>query len=259
MIHPSAIIDASAKIAGDVEIGPWVYIGPQVEIDSGTVIAPHVVVKGPTKIGKNNRIFQFASIGEDPQDKKFQPGSGEQSELIIGDGNVFREYVTINRGTEQGGGKTTIGNENLFMAYVHVAHDCIVKNHCNFANYAALAGHVVVEDYVGIGGFTGVHQFCRIGTHSFIGLSSVISKDVLPYVLVSGSEAKTFGLNLVGLKRRGFPPETVTALKSAYKFIYRKGFTVSMAIDEIKTKIEQHQEIKNMIEFLESSERGVIR
>lgn len=256
MIHPTAIISPDAKIAADVEIGPYTVIGPHVEIDSGSIIASHVVINGPTKIGKNNQIFQFASVGENPQDKKY---NGEKSILEIGDGNVIRECCTINRGTALGGDITKIGNNNLFMAYVHIAHDCIIGNNNIFANYAALSGHVIVEDFVNFGGYSGVHQFCRVGAHSFIAKATIVSKDVLPYVMVAGSDPKTHGLNLVGLKRRGFTDDTIAALKQAYKIIFRRGLTVTVAIDQLKPRVKQHQEIQNMIDILVQSERGVVR
>ena len=202
MIHETAIIHPGANIQKDVSIGPYSVIGQDVSIESGTVIGSHVVIKGPTSIGPNNKIFHFSSIGEEPQDKKFNQDSN--SSLVIGSGNTIREYVSINRGTDAGGGKTVIGNENWIMAYVHIAHDCIIGNNSIFANNATLAGHVIIENFVTLGGFTGVHQFCRVGSYSFSAISSVIVKDVLPYILVSGNTAKPSGLNREGLKRNGF-------------------------------------------------------
>ena len=257
MIHPSAIIDPSAKLAADVEVGPWSIIGADVEIDAGTIIGPHVVIKGPTRIGKNNHFFQFSSIGEDTQDKKY---AGEYTLLEIGDNNVIREFCTLNRGTEQGGGVTRIGHHNLLMAYVHVAHDCIIGNHTTFSNYSALAGHVLVDDYAGLGGYAAIHQFCRIGAHSFIAGGTLVVQDVLPYVIVAeGHEAKTCGLNKVGLKRRGFSPETMSALRQAYKIVLRQGLTVEQALNEIEPMAEQCQELNLMIEMLQQSDRGVTR
>ena len=202
MIDETAIIHPSVNIHEDVSIGPYSVIGQDVSIESGTVIGSHVVIKGPTSIGQNNKIFHFCSIGEEPQDKKFNQDSN--SSLVIGSGNTIREYVSINRGTDAGGGKTVIGNENWIMAYVHIAHDCIIGNNSIFANNATLAGHVIIENFVTLGGFTGVHQFCRVGSYSFSAISSVIVKDVLPYILVSGNTAKPSGLNREGLKRNGF-------------------------------------------------------
>ena len=202
MIDPTAIIHPESDIAPDVDVGPYTVIGKNVSVDSGTSIGSHVVIKGPTKIGPNNKIYHFCSIGDDPQDKKYH-GEGD-SILEIGSGNTFREYVSINRGTGEGGGKTIIGNNNWIMAYVHIAHDCIIGSNTIFANNATLAGHVTIDDYVILGGFTGVHQFCRIGGYSFSAISSVIVKDVPPYVLVSGNTAKPSGLNREGLKRHGF-------------------------------------------------------
>lgn len=256
MIHSSAIIDPSAKLAADVQVGPWSIIGADVEIGAGTVIHSHVVIKGPTKMGERNQIFPFSVVGEIPQDKKF---NGENSLLIMGDENVVRENVTINRGTETGGGVTKIGNNNLFMACSHVAHDVIIGNHNVFANYCALGGHCVIEDYVGFGGYSGAHQFCHVGAHSYVAKATVIGKDVLPYVLVAGNEPKAYGLNTVGLQRRGFPEDTIAVLKGAYKTVCRKGLTVSVAIDELKSQAKDQKEVQSIIKFLEASERGIIR
>lgn len=256
MINPQAIIDPKARIASNVEIGPWTIIGPDVEIGEGTWIGPHVVIKGPTRIGRENKIFQFASIGEDPQDKKY---AGEKTFLEIGDRNIFREACTINRGTVQAGGITKIGNENLFMAYVHVAHDCIIANHTVFSNHASIAGHVIVEDFAILGGFSGVHQFCTIGKYSFIGAGGIVTMDVLPYVLIDGHEAKTCGLNAVGLKRHGFSNETINYLKRAYKIIYRNGLTVSQAIEQLTELLPECPDIQHMILALQNSVRGIIR
>lgn len=254
MIDKTAIIDPSAKVAKNVTIGPYSIIGADVEIDEGTWIGPHVVIKGPTKIGKDNRIFQFASIGEDPQDLKYK---GESTKLEIGDRNTIREFCTFNRGTVQDNSVTRIGNDNLFMSYVHIAHDCIVGNHTVFANNASLAGHVKVEDHVILGGFSGVFQFCRLGEHSFIATNSVVIKDVPPYVKVSGHYAKPFGLNTVGLQRRGFTAELLKQLRSAYKIVYRQGLTIADALNELK-KLDSDA-ISRFVEFLESSEAGIVR
>ena len=256
MIHPSAIIDPDAKIAGSVEVGAYSIIGAGVEIDENTWVGPHVVIQGPTKIGKENKLFQFSSIGEVPQDKKFH---NEVSYLEIGDRNTIREFATINRGTEDGGGITRIGDDNWLMAYIHIAHDCQVGNNTIFANNASLAGHAIIEDFAILGGFTLVHQFCTIGQHAFCGMGSAISKDVLPYVMVNGSPASTHGLNSEGIKRKGFSKETIKALKDAYKIIYRKKLTVDEANEKLKALAEEFAEVNNMLVALNQSERGILR
>jgi len=256
VIDKLAVVDPSAKIAEDVTIGPWTFIGPNVEIGAGTKIGPHAVIKGPTKLGKNNQIFQFASIGEDPQDLKFQ---GEETHLEVGDGNIFREFCTINRGTEQGGGLTKIGDNNLFMAYTHMAHDCIVGNSTIFANGASLAGHVIVEDYAIMSAFSGIHQFCKIGAHSFVAKATIVAKDVLPYVLVSGNPASPCGLNTTGLRRRSFTAEAVANIRRAYRIIFRNGLTAKQAIVELHEMLPECPEVDLLIKGLETSERGIAR
>jgi UDP-N-acetylglucosamine acyltransferase len=256
MIDHRAIIHPTAKIASNVQIGPWTIIGPDVEIGEGTWIGPHVVIQGPTKIGSFNKIYQFSSIGEVPQDKKFQ---GEQTFLEIGDRNIIREFCTFNRGTAQDKSHTKIGNDNLFMAYVHIAHDCTVGNHTIFANNASLAGHVTIEDHVILSGFSGVFQFCRVGVHSFAAMGSMIEKDVPPFVKVSGYYAKPFGLNTVGLKRKGFSVETLANVRRAYKTIYRKGLTVKAALVELAEMAKTCEEINVLIDFISSSQRGIVR
>ncbi|HED40423.1 MAG TPA: acyl-ACP--UDP-N-acetylglucosamine O-acyltransferase [Chromatiales bacterium] len=256
MIHSSAIIDPTARIADDVTVGPFSLIGPDVEIGSGTVIGSHVVVKGPTTIGRDNQIFQFASIGEDPQDKKYQ---GEATRLEIGDNNVIREGCTLNRGTAQDLGVTAIGNDNLIMAYVHVAHDCTIKNNTILANNVALAGHVTVDDYAILGGYTLVHQFCVIGSHAFTAMGSVLPKDVPPFVLVSGHMAKPFGLNVEGLKRRGFSTETIRDLRRAYKLIYKSGMTIEQASQQMRLLNPDSDDIALLADFIEKSQRGIVR
>lgn len=256
MIHPTAIISPDAKIGKNVEIGPWTLIGPEVEIGDGSWIGPHVVIKGPTKIGKNNKIYQFASVGEDPQDMKFR---GERAYLEMGDNNTIREFCTFNRGTEGGGGVTRIGNHNLFMAYVHIAHDCTVANYTTFANNATLSGHVVVKDFVGLGGFAAAHQFTVLGEHSFIAGATKVVKDVLPFMLVSGNPAEAFGLNVVGLKRRNFTDEVVAALRQTHKIIYRQGLTVAEATAQLQELAEKYTQVKLMVDALNSSERGIAR
>jgi UDP-N-acetylglucosamine acyltransferase len=256
VIHQTAIIDPSARIAENVEIGPWTIIGADVEIGEGTWIGPHVVIQGPTKIGKENKIYQFASIGEDPQDKKFK---GERTYLEIGDRNIIRESCTFNRGTAQDKSITKIGDDNLFMAYVHIAHDCIIGNHTVFANNASLAGHVIVDDHVILSGFSGVFQACRVGIHSFISMGSLVDKDVPPFVKVAGYAGKPFGLNTVGMKRRGYSPDQVLMLRRAYKVIYRKGLTVKNAIEELRAMVVECPEIQMFVDFIQASERGIVR
>lgn len=254
MKHETAVIDPSAKIGKDVTIGPYSVIGANVEIGDGTWIGPHVVIQGPTTIGRNNKIYQFASLGEAPQDLKYR---GEPTRLEIGDENTFREFCTINRGTVQDQSLTKIGNRNLFMSYVHIAHDCIIGNDNVFSNNASLAGHVKVEDFVVFGGFSGVFQFCRVGSHSFIATNAVVIKDVPPYVKVSGYYAKPFGLNTVGLQRRGFDEEALLQLKRAYKAIYRNGLTVTEAVDAMK--VMNHPQVDNLIQFIQNSDAGIVR
>lgn len=255
-IDPRAVIDPAARIGNNVVIGAFSVIGANVQIDDDTWIGPHVVINGPTKIGKQNRIFQFASIGEVPQDKKFH---GESSTLEIGDRNTIREFVTINRGTDDGGGVTSIGDDNWLMAYIHIAHDCLLGNAITMANAASLAGHVRVDDYAILGGFTLVHQFCSIGSYSFCGMGSAISKDVLPYLMVSGNPAQTHGLNLEGLKRRNTDKETMQALREAYRIIYRSGHTVKEAKLHLTGLAEQFEPVARMVAFLDQSERGILR
>ncbi|MDH3947431.1 MAG: acyl-ACP--UDP-N-acetylglucosamine O-acyltransferase [Gammaproteobacteria bacterium] len=255
-IDPRAVVDPSAKLADDVTVGPFTVIGPHVEIDAGSRIGPHVVINGPTRIGRDNRIFQFASIGEEPQDKKYH---GEASLLEIGDRNTIREFSTINRGTEDGGGITRIGNDNWLMAYIHIAHDCLIANNTTMANGASLAGHVTVDDYAILGGFTLVHQFCAIGQNAFCGMGSAISKDIPPYIMVSGNPAQPYGLNTEGLKRCGFDSDVVRSLKEAYKVIYRSGLTIDDAITRLRELAETTPEIEALITFLEQSSRGILR
>lgn len=255
-VHPQAIVDASAQLADDVKVGPWTYIGPDVVIDSGTEIMSHVVIKGPTRIGKNNRIFQFSSVGEECQDKKY---AGEPTELIIGDNNVIRESCTIHRGTVQDTGVTQIGSNNLLMAYVHVAHDCILGNNLILANAATLAGHVHVDDWAILGGGTMVHQFCHIGTHSMCAGGSIVLRDVPAYVMASGQSASAHGLNTEGMKRRGFSPELISTLKKAYKIVYRQGLTLQQAIDKIEDELESSSELDAFMLSIKDNSRGIVR
>ncbi|RMD79244.1 MAG: acyl-ACP--UDP-N-acetylglucosamine O-acyltransferase [Gammaproteobacteria bacterium] len=255
-IHPRAIVDPAARLAEGVEVGPYAIIGPEVEIGPGTRVGAHAVISGPTRIGRDNRIYPFASIGDDPQDKKY---GGEPTWLEIGDRNVIREYCTINRGTVQGGGVTRLGDDNWIMAYVHIAHDCQVGSHTIFANNASLAGHVTVEDHVILGGFTLVHQFCSLGAHCFTAYGTGLSKDVPPYLMVSGHPARPHGLNLEGLRRRGFAPETVAALRRAYRILYRSGLTVAEALARLEPLGREHPEVRAFAEFVARSRRGIVR
>jgi UDP-N-acetylglucosamine acyltransferase len=256
VIHQTAIIDPTAVIADNVKIGPFSVIGPKVEIGEGTEIASHVVINGPTKIGKNNRIFQFASIGEEPQDKKFH---GEDTLLEIGDNNLIRESVTINRGTVQGGGITRLGSNNWIMAYVHIAHDCIIGNDNIFANNASLAGHVIIDDFVILGGFTLISQFNYMGSHSFSAMGSVISRNVPPYILVSGHMAKPFGINAEGLRRRNFSDIQIKNIRQAYKVLYRSGLKLEEAELRIDAIEQESDEISLLADFLKKQEGGIIR
>ena len=254
MIHSTAIIDPSAQIGRNVEIGAYSIVGADVVIGDDCVIGPHVVLRGPTVLGKNNRIFQFSSVGEDCQDKKFK---GEPTQLIIGDNNVIREFVTIHRGTIQDQGITRIGNNNLLMAYVHVAHDCVVGDQVILANNTTLAGHVHVGDWAILGGFTGVHQFCHIGAHAFTAVNSVVVQDVPPYIMAQGHNAVPRTINSEGLKRRGFSSEQVSTIKRAFKILYRQGLTVAEAVEKMSAL--QAPELQPLIEFVQTSSRGIIR
>lgn len=255
-IHPTAIIDPRARIAADVEIGPYTMVGPDVEIGAGCWIGPHAVVTGHTRIGQRNRIFQFTSIGEVPQDKKYQ---GEPTRLEIGDGNTIREFCTFNCGTAQDAGVTRVGVDNWFMAYVHLAHDCQIGSHTVFANNAQLAGHVHIGDYVILGGFTGVHQFCRVGAHSITGAGTIVKQDVPPFVMASGNPAKPYGLNVEGLKRRGFTADTLTRLNRAYKTLYRSGLTLEQAKQRLARQVAECPELRITLDFLSGSGRGIVR
>lgn len=257
MIDSSAKVDAGAQLAADVEVGPWTYIGPGVEIGTGTRIGSHCIVKGPTRIGRDNRVFAFCSIGEDPQDKKFS-GAGA-SQLEIGDRNTIREYCSINRGTPQGGGLTRLGDDNWLMAYCHIAHDCKVGNHTVFANNATLAGHVEIHDYVILGGFTGVHQFCRMGESSFSAIAAAVVRDVPPYIIVNGNNAEPRSINREGLKRRGFSPESIAALKRAYRTLYRQGNSLEDALKLLEVERDAFPEVARLLDFVRSSVRGIVR
>ena len=256
MRHPSAIIHSNAKLADDVQVGAYSIIGEHVEIGSGTIIGPHVVVTGHTRIGKDNQIFQFCSIGEVPQDKKY---AGESTRLEIGDNNVIRECCTFNIGTVQDVGVTRMGSNNWVMAYVHVAHDCQIGNHVIFANSTQLAGHVVIDDFVILGGFTGVHQFCQIGAHVMTAVGTVLLHDIPPYVKVSGSPAAPHGINSEGLKRRSFSSAAILGIKRAYKTLYRSGLTLEEAKAEIGQQLVEYPEVQILHDFLNRSQRGIVR
>jgi len=257
LIDERAVIDPSAVIGTNVEIGPYSVIGPDVVIGDDSWIGSHVVIKGPTKIGRSNRIYPFASIGDDPQDKKYT--GNEPSSLEIGDGNLIREYCSINRGTEGGGGKTVVGNDNWIMAYVHIAHDCFVASGTIISNNATLAGHVTIDDYVILGGFTAIHQFCHLGKHCFTAGLSMVGKDVPPFLMVAGDRAKPTGLNREGLKRHGFTKETIDLLRKAYKIVYRNGLTTKQALEALDDLASQTEVVREFSDFIEKSSRGIIR
>lgn len=256
VIHPSSIIEEGAVIGARVHIGPFCYIGVNVEIGEGTVLKSHVVVNGHTRIGKDNIITQFASIGEVNQDLKY---AGEPTRVEIGDRNSIRESVTIHRGTVQGGGVTRIGSDNLLMVNAHIAHDCIIGNRCIFANNATLGGHVTVDDFAIIGGMTAVHQFCIIGAHVMVGGCSGVAQDVPPYVIAQGNHATPYGINIEGLKRRGFSKEGLHAIRNAYKLLYRSGKTLEEVKPEIEALAKEHAEVQPFYDFFARSTRGLIR
>ncbi len=255
-IHPTAIIHPGARVADGVEIGAYTLIGEHVEIGAGCSIGPHAVITGHTRIGRDNRIFQFVSLGAEPQDKKY---AGEPTRLEIGDRNTIREFCTFNCGTVQDAGVTRCGNDNWIMAYVHLAHDCQVGNHAIFANNSQLAGHVRVDDHAILGGFTAVHQFCRIGAHSITAIGSVVLQDIPPFVTASGNTAKPYGINAEGLKRRGFPAATITQIKRAYKTLYKSGLSLEDAKRQIAAAVTECGELQLLLNFLDNSTRGIIR
>ena len=256
MIHPTAIIDSKAILGADVSVGPWTTIGPNVDIGAGCIIHSHVVLKGPTVMGINNEIFQFSSVGEDTPDLKYK---GESTRLKIGDNNVIREGVTIHRGTVQDRGLTSIGNNNLIMAYAHIGHDSMVGNNTIIVNNTALAGHVDVDDYAILSGFTLVHQFCHIGAHAFTGMGSAIGKDIPAYVRVSGNPAAPHGINSEGLKRRGFSAAAVGNIRKAYKVLYRQGNTIDIALSQLEALAIETPEIQLLIDSVNASRRGIVR
>jgi UDP-N-acetylglucosamine acyltransferase len=256
LIDPRAVVDPGAEIADDVEVGPFAVIGAGVSIGAGSWIGPHAVVKGPTVLGRDTRVFQFASIGDAPQDRKY---AGEPTRLIVGDRNVFREFCSINRGTVGGRGETTIADDCLFMAYSHVAHDCIVGSQCIMSNCTALAGHVELGDWVILSGYAGVHQFCKIGAHSFLANNAAVTRDVPPYLLVAGSPAEPKGVNSEGLKRRGFDAAQISNIKSAYRILYRSGLKLAEATEQLRALVPSQPELAPFVDFLAASERSIIR
>ncbi|HBK45359.1 MAG TPA: acyl-[acyl-carrier-protein]--UDP-N-acetylglucosamine O-acyltransferase [Xanthomonadaceae bacterium] len=257
LIHPTACVDPSAKLAAGVKVGAFSLIGADVEIGEGTEVGPHCSIHGPTRIGRNNRFIGHAAIGGEPQDKKY---AGERTELVIGDDNVIREFVTINRGTGGGGGITTVGNGNWMLAYTHVAHDCHVGDNCVFSNNTTLAGHVTVGDYVIISGFAGAHQFCRIGAHAFLGMGALTNGDVPPFTMVgSDSLGRPRGINSEGLKRRGFDAERIAAIKRAYRTLYVAGLPLAEAKLQLAEQAKSSDDVKGLLEFIDSAERPLLR
>ena len=256
MIHATALVHSGAKLAPGVSVGPYSIVGEHVQIGEGTSIGPHVVIEGRTRIGTRNRIFGFSVLGGPPQDKKY---AGEATALEIGDRNTIREYCTFNCGTAQDAGVTRIGNDNWIMAYVHIAHDCQVGNNTTFANVATLAGHVHVGDYAVLGGFTGAHQFVSIGAHSITGVATVLLQDLPPYVMAAGNTAKPFGINAEGLKRRGFSADQITAIKRAYKTLYRSGLALGEARRKLIGQAAKAPQLQVLVDFLERSRRGIVR
>jgi UDP-N-acetylglucosamine acyltransferase len=256
VIDARAIVSPGAELASDVSVGPFSMIGPQVQIGPRTVVAPHVVINGPTTIGADNRIFQFASIGDAPQDKKYQ---GEPTRLEIGDRNVFRESCTVNRGTAHDQGVTRIGSDNLFMAYAHVAHDCVVGSNTVFANCAALGGHVEIGDWAILGGLTAVHQFTKIGAHAFLGGGAIVTRDVPPYVMVAGNPATPHAVNAEGLKRRGFTEEQIRNIRDAYRIVYRSDLKLAEALARLAPQADGHPEIRAFLDFIHASTRSLAR
>lgn len=256
MIHSSAVIDPDADLHPEVEVGPFVVIGAEVRIARGCRIGSHAVIKGPTRIGENNHIYQFAVIGEIPQDKKF---AGERSELIIGERNVIREFATLHRGTAQDQGVTRIGNDNLLMAYTHVAHDCRIGNHCILANAASLGGHIQIDDWAILGGFTIVHQFCRLGSHCFTSMGSVVAKDIPPFVTASGHPARARGVNVEGLRRRDFDAERIRQIRQGYRLLYRSGLLIDEAIKRLRELAPSAPDVAMMADFVDARSRSLLR
>ena len=256
MIDPSAQIASGARVADDVRVGAYTVIGADVEIGAGCQIGPHAVIHGRTRIGRNNKIFQFASLGDEPQDKKY---AGEPTRLEIGNGNVFREFTSMNRGTQQGGGVTRIGNDNLFMAYTHVAHDCVVGDHCVLANYATLGGHVHLGDWVIMGGYAGIHQFTKVGPHAFLANNAAVTRDVPPYVMTVGQPAVPHSVNAEGLKRRGFDAQQIRNIKNAFRILYRSDLLLVDAVAQLRALVPTQPELGIFVAFLGESTRSLVR
>jgi UDP-N-acetylglucosamine acyltransferase len=255
-IHPSAVVDPTARIGAGVRIGPFAVIGPEVALGDGCEVRAHAVLDGPSSFGAGCVVHSFAALGTPPQDKKWK---GEHTQLVVGEGNVFRECVTVNRGTGHGGAVTRIGDHNLFMAYAHVAHDCTVGSHTVFANGATLAGHVVIEDHVGLGGMAAVGQFVRVGESAFLGANAMVSMDVAPYCLAQGDRARLFGLNVVGLRRRGFSGERLSAVEAAYRITFRSNLTLDEACAQLEAELGALSEIRHFVSFLRAGQRGLMR
>jgi UDP-N-acetylglucosamine acyltransferase len=256
-IHPQAVVAASAKLGAGVKVGACAVVGEEVELGDGCILHAHAVVQGPSKFGRNNVFHPFCLIGGDPQDYTF---GGERVELAAGEGNIFREYVTVSRGTQKGGSKTSLGDDNFFLAYSHIGHDCRVGSHTLFVNGATLAGHVTVEDFATVGAFCPVHQFCRIGRYAYIGASTVITQDVPPFSkVVTERETKSFGINMIGLERQGFSPERLVALKHAYRLLLRSRMNTSQALAEMKKTLNGSADVRELIQFIESAERGIVK
>ncbi len=256
-VHPTAVVSSKASLGEEVSIGPYAILEDDVVLGDHCRVDAHTVIQGPTRVGVHCHFFPFCSIGFPPQDLKYR---GEPTELVIGDHNTFREYVTVNRGTTGGGGRTSIGNHNVIMAYSHIAHDCSLGNHVLLANAATLAGHVTVADHATIGAFSGVHQFCRVGIYGFVGGYSVITKDVLPYSkTVSAREAKNYGVNVIGLERRGFSVDSIRTIRAAYRMLLQSGLNTSQALGQLKQELAGHPEVRALIDFIQTSERGIIK
>jgi UDP-N-acetylglucosamine acyltransferase len=256
VIDPHAIVSPRAELAADVTVGPFSVIGPDVRLGPGTVVGPHVVINGPTTIGASNRIFQFASLGDAPQDKKY---GGEPTRLEIGDRNIFRESCTMNRGTIHDKGVTRIGDDNLFLAYAHVAHDCVVGSNTVFANCASLAGHVEIGDWVILGGLSAVHQHCKVGAHAFLGGGAIVTRDVPPYVMVAGNPSQPHAVNSEGLKRRGFTEEQIRGIREAYRIVYRSDLKLGEALERLEPAAGEKAELRLFVDFIRSSTRSIIR
>jgi len=256
-IHPQAIVAASAKLGAGVQIGPYAVVGENVELGDGCVLHAHATVGGPSKFGKNNVFYSFTAIGGDPQDYTLR---GERTELVAGDGNIFREYVTVSRGTQKGGGKTALRDGNFLLAYSHIGHDCVIGSNTLFVNGATLAGHVTVEDFVTVGAFCPVHQFCRIGRYAYVGASTVITQDVPPFSkIVTERETKSFGINAIGLERQGFSQERLQALKRAYRLLLQSKLNTSQALAEMRKSLGDSADVRELIQFIESAERGIVK